>query len=104
MSSSPVDFSIAPPPRVDPYKDRRPPFSSDAEEAVLGAMLLDQDAILRAGEHVDDTMFYLESHRRVFRAMLALSERGEVAEPLTLSEELARRGELEASGGKEYIG
>jgi replicative DNA helicase len=104
MSSLPVDFSIAPPPRVDPYQDRRPPFSQDAEQAVLGAMLLDQDAILRAGEHVDDTMFYREGHRRIFRAVLALSERGEVAEPLTLAEELARRGELEASGGKEYIG
>jgi replicative DNA helicase len=103
MSSLPVDFSIAPPPRVDPYADRRPPFSQDAEQAVLGAMLLDQDAILRAGEHVDDTMFYREGHRRIFRAVLALSERGEVAEPLTLAEELARRGELEASGGKEYI-
>ncbi len=103
MSSSPVDFSIAPPPRVDPYKDRRPPYSLDAEQAVLGAMLLDQDAILRAGEHVDDTMFYQEGHRRIFRAMLALSERGEVADFLTLGEELARRGELEASGGKDYV-
>lgn len=103
MSSLPVDFTIAPPPRVDPYKDRRPPYSLDAEVAVLGAMLLDQDAILRAGEHVDDTMFYQEGHRRVFRAMLSLSERGEVADPLTLAEELGRRGELEASGGKEYL-
>ena len=103
MSSLPVDFSTAAPPRVDPYKDRRPPYSLDAEVAVLGAMLLDQDAILRAGEHVDDTMFYQEGHRRVFRSMLALSERGEVADPLTLAEELGRRGELEASGGKEYL-
>lgn len=103
MSSLPVDYTTAPAPRVDPYKDRRPPYSLDAEVAVLGAMLLDQDAILRAGEHVDDTMFYQEGHRRVFRAMLALSERGEVADPLTLAEELGRRGELEASGGKEYL-
>ena len=58
MSSSPVEFSIAPPPRVDPYRDRRPPYTEEAEQAVLGAMLLDQDAILRAGEHVDDTIFY----------------------------------------------
>jgi replicative DNA helicase len=103
MSSSPVDFSIAPPQRVDPYRDRRPPYTEEAEQAVLGAMLLDQDAILRAGEHVDDTMFYREGHRRIFRAMLSVSERGEVVDPLTLSDELSRRGELEASGGKEYI-
>jgi replicative DNA helicase len=66
-------------------------------------MLLDQDAILRAGEHVDDTMFYREGHRRIFRAMLSISERGEVVDPLTLSDELSRRGELEASGGKDYV-
>ncbi len=66
-------------------------------------MLLDQDAILRAGEHVDDTMFYREGHRRIFRSMLSISERGAVVDPLTLSDELARRGELEASGGKDYI-
>jgi replicative DNA helicase len=71
---------------------------------VIGAMLLDQDAIMRASEHVDDTMFYREGHRRIFRAMLAVTERGEVVDPLTLAEELGRRGELEASGGKEYIG
>ena len=102
MSSSPVDFSI--PPARDAYRDRRPPYSEDAEQAVLAAMLMDQDAILRAIEHVDDTSFYVEKHRRIFRAVVALSERGEVVDPLTLSEELSRRGELEASGNKDYIG
>ena len=67
-------------------------------------MLIDQDAILRATEHVDDTMFYREGHRRLFRAMVAISERGDVVDPLTLSDELQRRGELDASGGKDYIG
>ena len=67
-------------------------------------MLMDPDAILRATEHVDDTMFYREGHRRIFRAMVAISERGDVVDPLTLSEELPRRGELEPSGGKDYIG
>src|SRR5215203_5881458 len=104
MSSSPVEYSIAPALARDPYRDRRPPYSEDAEQAVIGAMLLDQDAIMRASEHVDDTMFYREGHRRIFRSMLAITERGEVVDPLTLSEELSRRGELDASGGKEYIG
>jgi len=67
-------------------------------------MLMDTDAILRAGEHVDDTMFYDERHRRIFRAMIAISQRGEVVDPVTLGNELLRRGELDASGGKEYIG
>jgi len=67
-------------------------------------MLIDQDAVLRAVEFVDDTSFYAERHRRIFRSMVAIAERGAVVDPLTLSEELGRRGELDASGGKEYIG
>src|SRR5688500_14629285 len=103
MSSSLVEFSMAPGER-DPFRERRPPYSEDAEQAVIGAMLIDADAILRAAEFVDDTMFYREGHRRIFRAMLTITERGEVVDPLTLSEELSRRGELEGSGGKDYIG
>jgi replicative DNA helicase len=88
----------------DPYSERRPPYSRDAEEAVLSAMLIDQDAVMRAVEVLDDTMFYAESARRIFRAMIAIAERGGVIDPLTLSDELARRGDLDASGGKEYLG
>ncbi len=102
MSSSPAEYSITP--TRDAFRDRRPPYSEDAEQAVIGAMLMDQDAILRAIEYVDDTMFYSERHRRIFRAMVTISERGEVADPLTISEELSRRGELDAAGGKEYLG
>ena len=71
---------------------------------MLSAMLMDPDAILRATEFLDDTMFYREGHRRIFRAMVSLSERGDVVDPLTLSEELGRSGSLESSGGKDYIG
>ncbi len=67
-------------------------------------MLIDQDAVLRAVEFVDDTMFYAERHRRLFRAMVGIAERGGVVDPLTLSDELQRRGDLEGSGGKDYIG
>jgi replicative DNA helicase len=103
MSSSPVEFSIAPPAR-DPFRDRRPPYSEDAEQAVLGAMLLDADAIVRTVELVDETMFYREAHRRIFRAMLALHTAGAVLDPLTLADELERQGSLAAAGGKDYIG
>ncbi|MGH7663937.1 MAG: replicative DNA helicase [Gemmatimonadaceae bacterium] len=90
-------------PERDPYSDRRPPWSEDAEQAVLSAMLIDGEAIARAAEFVDDTSFYREGHRRIFRGMVGISERGEVVDPLTLATELERRGELEASGGKDYI-
>ena len=105
MSSSPVEYSIAAPSLArDPYRDRRPPYSEDAEQAVLGAMLMDADAVMRAAEYVDDTMFYREGNRRIYRAMITLAERGEVVDPLTLANELTRKGELDASGGKDYIG
>src|SRR5438046_10640318 len=102
MSNSPAAYSTAPSVGRDPYQERRPPYSEDAEQAVLSAMLLDQDAVLRAVEHVDASMFYAERHRRIFRAMVAIVERGSVVDPLTLSEDLTRHGELEASAGKDY--
>ena len=108
MSSSLDTYSIPRSHEVttvrDPYRDRTPPYSEAAEQAVLSAMLLDADALLRATEFVDESMFYRESHRRVFRAMIGLSERGEVIDPLTLTEELSRKNELEAAGGREYVG
>ncbi|HEX9563904.1 MAG TPA: DnaB-like helicase N-terminal domain-containing protein, partial [Gemmatimonadaceae bacterium] len=75
MSSLLEDSSIAPT-APEPYRDRRPPWSEDAEQAVLGAMIMDRDAILRAAEFVVDTLFYREGHRRIFRAIVALNERG----------------------------
>ncbi len=103
MSSSLAEFSTARPAR-DPYKERQAPWSEDAEQAVLSAMLLDADAIMRASEIVEADMFYREGHRRIFRAMLSITERGAVVDVLTLADELERRGELAGSGGKEYLG
>ena len=88
---------------ADPYVGRSAPWSPEAEQAVLGAMLLDQDAALRAVELVDDTVFYREGHRRLFRAMRALIERRSVIDPVTLNDELERRGELVQVGGAEYV-
>ena len=69
---------------VDPYVGRSAPWSQEAEQAVLGAMLLDQDAALRAAELVDDSMFYREPHRRLFRATPALTEQRTVIDHITL--------------------
>jgi replicative DNA helicase len=89
--------------QANPYTGRVVPWSQEAEQAVLGAMLLDQDAALRAAELVSDSMFYQEGHRRLFRAMLALTERRVVIDHVTLRDELGRRGELEIAGGLEYL-
>src|SRR5438132_3186150 len=104
MSSLPIEFSRAPsatPKGRDPYGDRRPPSSEDAEQAVLAAMLIDQDAVMRAMEVVDDSMFYAERHRRLFRSMVSITERGSVVDPLTLADELQRKGDLDGAGGKD---
>ncbi|HEV8196127.1 MAG TPA: replicative DNA helicase [Gemmatimonadales bacterium] len=82
---------------------RSAPWSPDAEQAVLGAMLLDQDAALKAAESLDHSMFYKEGHRRLFRAMVALTEQRVVIDHVTLRDELLRRNELESAGGVEYL-
>jgi replicative DNA helicase len=83
--------------------DRRPPFSAEAEISVLGGMLIDRDAVARAIEHVNDSMFFREPHRRLFRAMARLFERGDVIDVITVSEELKKTSELDGIGGLEYL-
>jgi len=82
---------------------RGAPWSNEAEQAVLGAMLLDGDAALRAAELLDDPLFYREGHRRIFRAMRRLVERRVNIDHVTLRDELETRGELEAAGGEAYL-
>ena len=84
--------------------DRTPPFSMEAETAVLGGMLIDRDAVTRALEFLNEGMFYREANRRLYRAMLRLFERGDVIDVITVSEELKKTGEMEASGGFDYLG
>src|SRR2546422_2668612 len=81
------------------FVGRQAPWSNEAEQAVLGAMLLDQDAALKAAELLDDTMFYREGHRLLFRSMIALTERGDVIDPVTLRDELLRRGGVGCARG-----
>ena len=66
-------------------------------------MLLDSDAGLTAIEMLRDRDFYRDAHRRIFRAMTKLLERGDVVDPVMLRNELERAGDLEASGGTDYI-
>src|SRR6266566_3902655 len=90
--------------RTSEFAGRQTPWSNEAGQGVLGAMLLDQDAALKSAELLDDTMFYREGHRLLFRSMIALTERGDVIDPVTLRDELLRRGDLDRAGGMEYLG
>ena len=78
-------------------------FSIEAEISVLGGMLIDHDAVVRAVELVNDSMFFREGHRRLYRAMTRLFERGDAVDVITISEELKKTNELEGIGGMEYI-
>jgi len=82
---------------------RQLPWSPEAEQSVIGAMLLDSDAGLTAVELLSDKDFYREGHRRILRAMAKLLEHGGVIDPVILRDELQRRGDLEASGGTDYL-
>ena len=82
---------------------RVPPQNVDAEKSVLGAMLLDKDAILMAEDKLTPEDFYREADAVIFKAILNLSHRGEPADILTVTEELKRMGRLDDVGGVLYI-
>src|SRR5436853_951187 len=80
-----------------------PPQNLEAEESVLGAMMISPLAIAAVSEIVDASDFYRESHGKIFRAALALYSKNEPVDAITLADELDERGELEAVGGRQRI-
>jgi replicative DNA helicase len=80
-----------------------PPQNLDAEESVLGAMMLSPGAIGAVSEVLSASDFYRESHARIYRAALALYGRGEPVDAITLVDELDQRSELEDVGGRVRI-
>ena len=80
-----------------------PPQNLEAEASVLGGILLENEAFDRVLEIVTPDLFYRESHRKVFRAMMELSDRSEPVDLITLSEFLRAKGELDAVGGTAYL-
>ncbi len=82
---------------------RLPPQNLEAEMSVLGGVLLENEALNRALEYLTTPDFYRESHRKIFNALILLSEKGEPADLVTLTAVLKDRGELEAVGGSTYL-
>ncbi|HEX7495469.1 MAG TPA: DnaB-like helicase N-terminal domain-containing protein, partial [Candidatus Limnocylindrales bacterium] len=83
--------------------DRLPPQSLDSEQAVLGSILIDRDAIVEIADFLHPEDFYRQAHGRVYTAMLDLFERNEPIDVVTVAEGLERAGELEAIGGASYL-
>ena len=80
-----------------------PPQSLEAEMSILGGILLDNEAINRVLETLTPDDLYRESHRKILRAMIDLSDRGEPCDLITLTAALKKRGELEEAGGGAYL-
>ncbi len=84
-------------------ENRLPPQSLEAERSVLGAIMIENEAINVVVEHVEAEDFYREPHRKIFSAMLELSEKSEPIDLITLSDQLMAKGDFEDVGGAAYL-
>jgi replicative DNA helicase len=83
--------------------DRLPPQNLDSEQAVLGSILIDRDAIVEVADFLHPEDFYRQAHGRIFEAMLGLFEHREPIDVVTVAEALERDGQLETVGGASYL-
>ncbi|MBI1750724.1 MAG: replicative DNA helicase [Acidobacteria bacterium] len=83
--------------------ERPLPHNLDAERSILGAVLLDNHALDLASEKLRPDEFFLDQHRRIYERMVELREVQQAIDLVTLADELARHGELEAAGGPAYL-
>jgi len=88
---------------ADVAVDRPLPHNLEAERAVLGAVLLNAEAIHQAVDFIRETDFFRDAHRRIFARMLDLMERGQAIDFITIKDELGRTGDLDQVGGPAYI-
>ncbi len=84
-------------------EEKKVPYALEAEAAILGAILLDPQILPRVLEYLDESCFYLELHRQIFKIMINLFEKNIVPEPITVGEELEKRGIVEEGKGKEQL-
>ena len=83
--------------------DRVPPQNLEAEQAVLGSMLLERAAVERAAEILKAEDFYRDAHRTIFEAIVSLADRDEPVDAITLSDELRSRNQFDTVGGQMYL-
>ena len=87
----------------DRTEHRLPPQNLEAEMSVLGGVLLENEALNRALEHLRPSDFYRAAHSKIFSALITLSERYEPADLVTLTAMLKEQGTLEEVGGSAYL-
>src|SRR5258708_1404386 len=108
MAHGTIDIQApAPPsgfqPGSSPSAGRTPPQAVDVEKAVLGAMLIDKEAVPKALEVLDDASFYHPTHQKLYASMVSLFEKGEAIDAVTVVEELRRRGSLNPAEDPVYV-
>ena len=99
--ADPVFDDLEPKPGTTPL--RVPPHSVEAEQAVLGGVLLDNDAWDRIADLLVGENFYRRDHRAVFNAVAGLCDEGRPCDAVTVAERLDRDGQLESAGGLAYL-
>ncbi len=88
---------------LDVLSEKLPPQSLEAEQSVLGAILIENNAILKCIEALTANDFYREAHRKIYASMLDLFDRSEPIDLVTVKNHLSTKGELEAVGGPMYL-
>jgi replicative DNA helicase len=93
-------------PQIDPAIAalRIPPHSVEAEQSVLGGLLLDNQAYDKISDLVSESDFYRDEHRRIFRAIQRMLERAKPVDVVTVAEAIDAAGETEHTGGLAYLG
>ena len=89
--------------KVNAEFGRIPPQAIDLEEAVLGAIMVERDAIITVLDILKPESFYIEAHQKIYKAIVDISIREKPIDILTVTEELKKRDELEIVGGAVYI-
>lgn len=82
---------------------RIPPHNLEAEQSILGALLIDRNALSEVSGRLRTDAFYLEKHREIYDAIMSLYEESLPVDIITVSDELQRRGTLDKIGGVDYI-
>jgi len=90
-------------PETEIHLDKLPPQNLDAEQSVLGAILIENNALSRALEILDPDDFYKLSHRKIFFSMIELFDKNEPIDLITLTDQLKKDNELDAVGGIAYL-
>src|SRR5580698_2259391 len=88
---------------MEPATTGSPPQNAEAEASLLGALLIDSDAIVKIADQVQPQDFYEVRHQRIYQAILYLYEQHEAIDVLTLTDRLKNKDQLDGIGGAAYL-